>query len=152
MNTEIEAHAYNEPGRVMEAGMDAKNIADAVMYILSTPPELQVGYWAARAPLYVHTCAELKIIATVVYLGVVSCFVFYVRDPRYSTQMGLRKIVLTPHIQTPWSGRQFQQAPWFQDAMVLGSQTIFILQIGHFKNEKDVENIKYLSKCSRIEK
>ena len=44
VNTEIEAHAYNEPGRVMETGVDAKNIADAVLYILSTPPELQVGY------------------------------------------------------------------------------------------------------------
>ncbi|KAF0300304.1 Dehydrogenase/reductase SDR family member 11 [Amphibalanus amphitrite] len=41
VQTEIAARAHNEPGRVMELGVEAKNIADAVLYILSTPPELQ---------------------------------------------------------------------------------------------------------------
>ena len=42
VKTEFAARAHDEPGRVMEGGVDAKNIADAVVYILSTPPELQV--------------------------------------------------------------------------------------------------------------
>ena len=42
VRTEIAARAHNDPGRVMELGVDAKNIADAVTYILSTPPDLQV--------------------------------------------------------------------------------------------------------------
>ena len=42
VKTEFSARANNDPGRVMELGVDAKNIADAVVYILATQPALQV--------------------------------------------------------------------------------------------------------------
>lgn len=42
VNTMIEARAHNDPRRAMPHGTDAKNIADAVLYILSTPRDLQV--------------------------------------------------------------------------------------------------------------
>ena len=51
VKTEFSARAHNDPGRVMAIGVDAKNIADAVVYILSTPPELQVRLSAAHVPL-----------------------------------------------------------------------------------------------------
>ena len=57
VNTEIEAHAYNNPGRLMEHGADAKNIAEAVVYILSTPRGLQVTYCAlcrSRPAVFVY--------------------------------------------------------------------------------------------------